>query len=180
MPTGRPPERDRQRRGVNATRRARESARERRPNGGSGGRAVSRRSGKSTRPPAGTGGAFKLSSTRRAAVLAILVCAMALSVSVPLRTYLGQRDELADLENREHQLGEEVQRLAERKTELSEPQRLETEARERLGYVRPGETPYIVHLPSTSPGDSGGEDGDSEEKPWYQNLWKSLTGGEGK
>ncbi|ASU79941.1 septum formation initiator [Actinopolyspora erythraea] len=180
MPTGRPAQRDR-RNGADATRRTREPARARRPRGDSDpGSTRRRRPGSArTRPPAGTGGAFKLSSTRRAAVLAILVCAMALSVSVPLRTYIGQRDELAELEQREHQLSQEVQRLEERKAELSDPHRLEAEARRRLGYVRPGETPYIVELPSQEEKESAKKAAASEAKPWYQRLWNTFTG-EGK
>ncbi|WP_019853055.1 FtsB family cell division protein [Actinopolyspora mortivallis] len=181
MPTGRAGERDRRRGGTSSTRRPADSTRERRPRGEPGGRTASRRRpGGKARPSAGTGGAFRLSSTRRAAVLAILVCAMALSVSVPLRTYLGQRDELAELKNQEDRLSSEVHRLAERRTELSDPRRLEIEARERLGYVRPGETPYIVDLPSQPPEDTAERDGTEQDGPWYQRLWNTLTGGEGK
>ncbi|SFT83471.1 Septum formation initiator [Actinopolyspora lacussalsi subsp. righensis] len=179
MPTGRPAQRDR-RNEADGTSRTRQSTRARRPRGDSDGRtAPRRRSGpRGARTPAGTGGAFKLSSTRRAAVLATLVCAMALSVSVPLRTYLGQLDELSDMEQREQQLSEEVQRLSERKAELSDPSRLEAEARERLGYVRPGETPYIVELPSEEKQQSE-EKAAPESKPWYQRMWNTFTG-EGK
>jgi len=41
-----------------------------------------------TRAGAGTGGAFGMTGTRRAALLAMVVCALALSIAVPLRTYL--------------------------------------------------------------------------------------------
>ena len=44
---------------------------------------------------AATTGLLGVSSTRRAAVLALVVCALALTVAVPLRNYVAQRQELA-------------------------------------------------------------------------------------
>lgn len=129
-----------------------------------------------SRPKSSTGGAFKLSSTRRAASLAMLVCVMALSVSVPLRTYLSQRNELAAQEQQQAELTRQVRELEMRKQELSDPAQVEAEARARLGYVRPGETPYIVEVPvdpappppPVVPADDG--------VPWYQDLWESVMG----
>ncbi|GAB2659229.1 hypothetical protein GCM10027271_17390 [Saccharopolyspora gloriosae] len=122
-----------------------------------------------------TAGAFKLSSTRRAALLALLLCAMALSVSVPLRTYLSQRGELAAQEQHRAELTQQVRELEMRKEQLSDPERVEAEARSRLGYVRPGETPYIVELPGrpTAPPATPAPEDDGA---WYSDLWKSLTG----
>jgi cell division protein FtsB len=85
--------------------------------------------------------------TRRAVVLALVVCALALSVAVPLRNYLGQRGELAEVEQQQQRLREQVEELERRKAELSDPAHVEAEARRRLRYVQPGETPYVVPLP---------------------------------
>jgi len=108
-------------------------------------------------------------------MLALLLCAMALSVSVPLRTYLSQRSELAAQEAKRVELARQVEQLQDRKAQLSDPARVAAEARERLGYVRPGETPYIVELPqgpaAPPPAPAPAEDG-----AWYESLWKSLTG----
>ena len=123
-----------------------------------------------------SGGAFKLSSTRRAAVLATVVCAMALSVSVPLRTYLSQRDELAHQQQREVELAREVQDLQQRKAELSDPAHVEAEARARLGYVRPGETPYIVEVPAPPPEAPPVPEQPGDGRAWYEQLWDSVTG----
>ena len=49
---------------------------------------------------AATTGLLGLSSTRRAAILAVVVCALALSVAVPLRNYVAQRQELAAVTQR--------------------------------------------------------------------------------
>lgn len=88
------------------------------------------------------------SSTRRAAVLALIVCAVVLSVAVPLRNYLGQQGELQDTVRQQEKLREQVDGLERRKAQLSDPAQVEVEARDRLRYVHPGETPYVVQLPS--------------------------------
>lgn len=122
--------------------------------------------------------AFGLSTTRRAAILAIVVCALALSVAVPLRTYLSQRDEVKIQEERQEVLREQVEALEERKAELEDPAQVQAEARRRLRYVMPGETPYMVELP----GDAQAGGGDDEEKEkvvdesWYLTLWNAVSG----
>ena len=119
---------------------------------------------------------FGLSTTRRAAVFAIVFCALALSVAVPLRTYLGQRDDVARQEQLQAELRAQVDKLEARKAELDDPAQVEAEARRRLRYVMPGETPYIVELPES--------DTESAEKPdkakvkeesWYQLLWNAVS-----
>lgn len=185
MPSGRSDGRQPGRRGERTPSRRtdRSATTRRRPRGSSG--SSNKGNGKrpggqgSGRPQPSTGGAFKLSSTRRAAVLAILVCAMALSVSVPLRTYLSQRDELAMHQQQQEQLRAEVRKLEQRKDRLSDPQHVEAEARRRLGYVRPGETPFVVHLPERKKQQTdGAAPAKPTEEPWYQQLWNSLTGKE--
>ncbi|ATE52440.1 septation ring formation regulator EzrA [Actinosynnema pretiosum] len=119
-----------------------------------------------------------MTSTRQAAVLAMVVCALALSIAVPLRTYLAQRDELRDVATSQQALREQVAQLEERRQQLDDPAVIAAEARRRLHYVRPGETPYVVQLP----GDSGRPE--QEERPasepvpnkaWYQQLWDSVA-----
>ncbi len=182
MPSGRSDGRQSRRRGERAPsgRTDRSAAARRRPRAvtGSSGTGPGKRPGGQSpaRPQPSTGGAFKLSSTRRAAVLAIVVCAMALSVSVPLRTYLSQREELAMRHQQQEQIRQEVRALERRKALLSDPQHVEAEARRRLGYVRPGETPYIVRLSERERPDTERPAPPPEDDPWYEQLWNSLTG----
>jgi len=119
-----------------------------------------------------------MSTTRRAAVVAIVVCALAFTIAVPLRTYLAQRTEIREQQAQQAQLQQTVAQLQGRKAELSDPAQIEAEARRRLRYVMPGETPYMVELP----GDDGGESGDEPAKgkaageSWYQLLWNAVSG----
>ncbi|WAL70010.1 septum formation initiator family protein [Amycolatopsis cynarae] len=118
-----------------------------------------------------------MSTTRRAAVLAIVVCALAFTLAVPLRTYLSQRSEISEQEQRRDELRADVARLQERQAALNDPAQVETEARRRLRYVMPGETPYLVQLPEDNPQapqpqpqQQSGVGG----MAWYQQLWATL------
>ena len=128
-----------------------------------------------------TGGAFGLSSTRRAALLALVICALAVSVSVPLRNYLGQRGEFGELRARQAELSDQVAELERRKAQLSDPSYVEAQARERLRYVRPGEIPYVVQLPPNAPpplavpGPAQPPPAPWYDRPWYDRLWTSVT-----
>jgi cell division protein FtsL len=106
-------------------------------------------------------------------LLAILVCAMALSVSVPLRTYLSQRAELSAAERQRAALSQQVEQLRARNAQLSDPAEVEAEARSRLGYVRPGETPYIVQI--TPPPPPPPPPSRADDAPWYERFWQSFT-----
>jgi len=111
-------------------------------------------------------------------VIATVLCALALSVAVPLRTYLSQRDDVAYQEKRQAELSAQVQQLEQRKAQLSDPAQVMAEARRRLRYVMPGETPYMVQLP----GDVGAQSSQQPPQapgpaqPWFENLWNSVVG----
>jgi cell division protein FtsB len=123
------------------------------------------------------GYAVGITSGRRAALLAAVVCVLVLSVAVPLRNYLGQRAELAAVYEQQHILADKIAELERRRVLLADPEHVETQARERLRYVRPGEIPYLVQLP---PGGTvatvvGGVRAPAQ--PWYDQLWKSINSG---
>lgn len=115
-------------------------------------------------------------STARAVILAVVVCALALTLAMPLRTYFSQRAELDQVAAERKDLQAQVDALALEKTQLNDPTRIAAEARTRLRWVMPGETPYTVQLP----GDVGPtvEEADAAKKsegPWYRDLWESAV-----
>lgn len=116
-----------------------------------------------------------LSSTRRAAILAIVVCALALTVAVPLRNYVAQRQELAAVTAEQQALQAEVEQLNDQRARLSNPDEVAAEARSRLGYVRPGEVPYVVELPNTPTAEE--VEAARRATPWYRSLWSDVTEG---
>jgi cell division protein FtsB len=126
------------------------------------------------------GYAMGITTARRAALLAALVCVLMLSVAVPLRNYVGQRAELAAVYEQQQILADKISELQRRRDLLSDPQHIETQARERLRYVLPGEAPYLVQLPpgTIATGDTGDTGTvQASAQPWYGQLWKSINSG---
>lgn len=143
------------------------------------------RRGLAAKRASGAARVLGLSTTRRAAILAIAFCALAFTVAVPLRTYLSQRSELSVQQERQDELQAKRKELRERKSELDDPAVIEAEARSRLGYVMPGQTPYVVQLPEETAdrdGDGDGDGGESKDQhqdPWYENLWQTINSDDG-
>ncbi len=138
------------------------------------------RRGLAAKRASGAAKVLGMSTTRRAAVVAIVVCALAFTVAVPLRTYLSQRSEVRDQEAQLAQLQQEVAQLRDRKAQLSDPAQIEAEARRRLRYVKPGETPWMVQLPEDQPGSPTAAQAGQQpapQAPWYENLWAQVSGG---
>ncbi|WP_425425559.1 FtsB family cell division protein [Amycolatopsis marina] len=109
---------------------------------------------------------------------AIVVCALAFTVAVPLRTYLTQRSDMTVQEQRQAELEAEVADWERRKAQLEDPAQIEAEARRRLRYVMPGETPYMVQLPEDKPkAAQPAPDQEPEvDGAWYQRLWEGTAG----
>ncbi|MGH3688189.1 MAG: FtsB family cell division protein [Pseudonocardiaceae bacterium] len=122
------------------------------------------------------GYASGITSPRRAALLAGVICVLILSVAVPLRNYVGQRAELAAVYEQQHILADKVAELQRRRGLLADPQHIETQARERLRYVHPGEAPYVVQLPPGTVAAGAGRI-QASMQPWYGQLWKSINNG---
>src|SRR5512139_4259505 len=77
--------------------------------------------------------------TSRAAVLAVVVCAIGLSLAYPVREYIAQRQEIAQLRHQERIAQREVEELALRKQRLGDESYIKREARRRVNYCMPGE-----------------------------------------
>ena len=118
------------------------------------------------------------SAARRAAILAAVVCVLTLTIAGPVRTYFGQRTEMKQLKATEEQLRAQIAELEQQKVKLGDPVFVAAQARERLGFVMPGEIPYQVQLPATSalPGTPGVEPvAVDPDQPWYTALWKTIS-----
>ncbi|MGH8923568.1 MAG: FtsB family cell division protein [Acidimicrobiia bacterium] len=80
--------------------------------------------------------------------------------------------ELARLENENLFLADEI-------AALETPAEIERMAREKLGYVMPGETAFVVLEPDvgvTIPIENPVEDATGQPQPWWRSLWNFLTG----
>lgn len=142
-----------------------------------GSRARSPRAGTGRRSaPARSERTFFGLSTGRAVILAVVICALALTLAMPLRTYLTQRTEADRLASEQRDLERQLDELQQQKEQIEDPAWIATQGRERLGLVRPGETPYKVQLP----GDYKPPQKDAPPPPpstgaWHSDLWQRLT-----
>ncbi|GAB3207554.1 hypothetical protein GCM10027294_14390 [Marinactinospora endophytica] len=110
--------------------------------------------------------------TSRAAILALVMCVIALSLAYPLREYVAQRYRIAELQAEQEQIRREVEELQQRQDELEDPAYVEREARTRLHYQYPGETAYVV-LDSEG-AQEGARESEVPDKPWFTRLWESI------
>lgn len=82
------------------------------------------------------------------------------------------RQQLADLQSENAGLEADVEAL-------QTPGEIEKLAREKLGYVRPGETAFVVLDPPGTESDDAEQETPSapvEEKTWVDELWEFLSG----
>lgn len=118
------------------------------------------------------------SAARRAAILAAVVCVLTLTIAGPVRTYFGQRTEMKQLEATEEQLRAQIAELEEQKVKLADPVFIAAQARERLGFVMPGEIPYQVQLPANSAlpaNPDAAPPAADPDQPWYSALWHTIA-----
>jgi cell division protein DivIC len=118
------------------------------------------------------------SAARRAAILAAVICVLTLTIAGPVRTYFAQRTEMQQLETIQAQLRSQIADLETQKVKLADPVFIAAQARERLGFVMPGEIPYQVQLPATAgpealPGANTAPVPSGQ--PWYTSLWKTIA-----
>jgi cell division protein FtsB len=112
--------------------------------------------------------------TGRAAILAVVVCAIAMSLAYPVREYLAQRRQITQLEEQQAQALRKLRNLEERRRQLEDPEYVKRLAKERLHYCDPGAKCYVVldKKSGTATAQAGAK---RQEKPaWYLTLWQSV------
>jgi len=116
----------------------------------------------------------------RTAVLAVVVV-LALAVLLPsLRVYFSQQENLRQLRAERDQAATDVDNLRGDLDRWEDPAYVVAQARERLGYVFPGETAYRVVDPEIVTGVEQDVSGAIETPdtaavtPWYTTLWDSI------
>jgi len=115
--------------------------------------------------------------TGRAAMLALVVCMLAISLAYPLREYLAQRGDIRDLQEQVRDQRARVEALEKAKVRWQDPAYVEAQARERLRYVLPGETAYVVLEADEAPPQDGvvaRVPAEAERAPWYADVWRSV------
>ncbi len=116
--------------------------------------------------------------TLRAAILAVAVASVALALALPLKVYLAQRSNISELEQQTREQTARVAALEEQERQWADPAFVRAQARERLHFVLPGETAYIV---LDSPGSTSHtvdpatpQTALDASQPWYSQLWHTV------
>jgi cell division protein FtsB len=113
-----------------------------------------------------------------AALLILLIGVAFLTQVVPYRQILDSRHQVAAARAELAALEAENEALAYDVAALQTDTEVERLAREKLGYVKPGETAYVVLDPPGAPEEPPEqvEVAPAEELSWLEQVWAFLTG----
>jgi cell division protein FtsL len=119
------------------------------------------------RPPGGD----RVRLTSRAAVLAVVICAIALSLAYPVREYIAQRRQIDQLQAERQMLNGQLQMLQHEQQRLTDPAFIEQLARNKLHMCLKGQTCYVVIGGHTA---HSGTVTAASLTPWYERMWRSV------
>ncbi len=109
--------------------------------------------------------------TTRAAVLAVVFCAIALSLAYPVREYISERRQIGGLEVQQQLLTSQLRKLNAQRHALGTREYVEQQAENRLHMCLPSKICYVI-IDGSKP--AAGRDARRRVTPWYQRLWSSV------
>ncbi|WP_445257882.1 FtsB family cell division protein [Nocardioides aurantiacus] len=118
--------------------------------------------------------------TQRMAVLVLVVAVLVVSYASSMRAFLDQRSHIAELRDQISASEREISGLEREKRRWADDAYVEAQARERFGWVMPGETSYQVIDRDGKPLERTDEltDPDSVEEEvtdaWWDKVWGSV------
>jgi cell division protein FtsB len=115
--------------------------------------------------------------TSRAAVLAIVLAAIALTLAYPVREYIADQRQIDQLATTNAHLAETVKHMRAEARSLNSPAVIAQEARDDLHMCFPSETCYEVIFPARPHGRAAEQ---RTASPWYGRLWESVRKADGQ
>ncbi|MFJ3220138.1 septum formation initiator family protein [Kitasatospora sp. NPDC086801] len=126
--------------------------------------------------------------TSRATVLVLVLCSLVAILAYPTRQFISQRAEISAQQAKADRSRQQVEQLRREKARWQDPEYVKAQARARLHYAMPGETPYIAvdpagpaaARPSASAAGTAASGGAATgsaraaAKPWYASIWDSV------
>jgi cell division protein FtsB len=112
--------------------------------------------------------------TGRAAILAVVVCAIAMSLAYPVREYIAQRRQIAQLEQEQAKALRRLTQLEERRKQLEDPNYIKQQAKKRLHWCEPGAKCYVLLDDDTNKAPATAGRQSTAKAPWYLTLWESV------
>ncbi len=124
-----------------------------------------------TDPGGSSGSRHRTRFTSRAAVLAIVFCAIAMSLAYPVREYISQQRQIAELTAQRQLIDRQLRHLSGEQRQLRSLAYVEQQARTRLHMCLPQQTCYVVigrgHRTARAAAPLAGS-------PWYRRVWTSV------
>jgi cell division protein FtsB len=114
--------------------------------------------------------------TSRAAVLAVVICAIALSLAYPVREYIAQRRQIDQLVAERQMTLAHLRALQREQQRLNNPAYIRQLAQDRLHFCMTGQTCYVI---IGGPGSGSGAAAGAAGTPWYDRLWHSVQQADG-
>jgi cell division protein FtsB len=111
--------------------------------------------------------------TTRAAVLAVVLCAIALSLAYPVREYIAQRRQIDQLEVQRQAIAVKLSRLEEQAQQLRSNAYVEQQAENKLHMCLPTRRCYVVIDPQPARAKAAAAAA-VPGAPWYERLWASV------
>jgi cell division protein FtsB len=113
--------------------------------------------------------------TGRATVLIVVLLALALAYTYPVRVYLAQESQIAQMQADQAAQRDTIQGLAEEADKWKDDAYIRTQARQRLYYVSPGEVPLVVINDPPGAARESGDTAAAQPGRWYDTLWGSVA-----
>jgi len=99
-----------------------------------------------------------------------------LTLAVPARTYIAQRNEFNQLKESNERLQQQTEEYKSRLAQQSDPAYIEQEARKRLQLVMKGEKPIVIINPTRDQQQAEqAEERQRKATPWYENLMDAVS-----
>jgi cell division protein FtsB len=137
------------------------------------------RAGTARRAGTEEGTASRAGFTGRAVVLAVAIASGMLALGLPFKVFVSQRHASGRLEQQTAAQQARVDALKVQQRTWQDPAYVAAQARERLHFVKPGETAYIVlgdpaSATAVAPGAAPPTPRPASHDPWYTQLWHSV------
>ena len=119
--------------------------------------------------------------TQRAIILGVVMVVLLFSYATTLRVYFNQQYRIAEARAQIAQHEQSISKLEDEVERWNDPEYVKIQARERLGWVVPGETGFRVIGPDGESYGGGSQIGAAQLPPgeyaktWWERMWGSVA-----
>jgi cell division protein FtsL len=106
-------------------------------------------------------------------MLAVVMCAVALSLAYPVREYIAQRRQIDQLTAQRQAIAAQLSQLQAEQKRLGSNAYVEQQAQDKLHMCMPTQTCYVIINPAP-PSSSHSSAEPAGGPPWYARVWHSV------